>query len=75
MWNVYSFFSNYASLNNWTPSADRFNPGLPEGPTPKSDNPLDQWILARLNQVGAQVTQNFTDSDAYTATMAFESLV
>jgi len=75
LWNVYSFFSNYASLDNWTPSADRFNPGLPEGPTPKSDNPLDQWILARLNQVVAQVTQNFTDSDAYTATMAFESLL
>ena len=74
-WNVYSFFSNYASLDNWTPSADRFNPGLPEGPTPKSDNPLDQWILARLNQVVAQATQNFTDSDAYTATMAFESLL
>ena len=74
-WNVYSFFSNYASLDNWTPSADRFNPGLPEGPTPKSDNPLDQWILARLNQAVAQATQNFTDSDAYTATMAFESLL
>jgi len=75
LWNVYSFFSNYASLDNWTPSAERFNPGLPEGLTPKSDNPLDQWILARLNQVVAQATQNFTDSDAYTATMAFESLL
>ena len=75
LWNVYSFFSNYASLDNWTPSADRFNPGLPEGPTPKSDNPLDQWILARLNQVVAQATQNFEDSDAYTATMVFESLL
>lgn len=75
LWNVYSFFSNYASLDNWTPSAERFNPGLPEGPTPKSDNPLDQWILARLNQAVAQVTQNFEDSDAYTATMAFESLL
>ncbi len=75
LWNVYSFFSNYASLDNWTPSAERFNPGLPEGPTPNSNNPLDQWILARLNQAVAQVTQNFEDSDAYTATMAFESLL
>ncbi len=75
LWNVYSFFSNYATLDNWTPSAERFNPGLPEGPTPKSDNPLDRWILARLNQVVAQATQNFEDSDAYTATMAFESLL
>lgn len=75
LWNVYSFFSNYASLDDWTPSVDQFKPGLPEGPTPKSDNPLDQWILARLNQVVAQVTQSFTDSDAYTSTMAFESLL
>jgi len=75
LWNVYSFFSNYATLDNWTPSAERFNPGLPEGPTPKSDNPLDRWILARLNQVVSQATQNFEDSDAYTATMAFESLL
>jgi isoleucyl-tRNA synthetase len=75
LWNVYSFFSNYASLDTWTPAADRFNPGLPEGPTPKSENPLDQWILARLNQVIVQITKNFTDSDAYTATMAFEGLL
>lgn len=75
LWNVYSFFSNYASLDNWTPSAERFTPGLPEGSTPTSHNPLDQWILARLNQVVAQVTQNFIDSDAYSATLVFESLL
>jgi isoleucyl-tRNA synthetase len=75
LWNVYSFFSNYASLDHWTPSAERFTPGFPEGSTPTSHNPLDQWILARLNQVVAQVTQHFTDSDAYSATLVFESLL
>jgi isoleucyl-tRNA synthetase len=85
LWNVYSFFSTYASLDNWTPSLasppltegteGRLTPGTPEGPTPSSDNPLDRWILARLNQVVAQVTQNFEDSDAYSATQAFESLL
>jgi isoleucyl-tRNA synthetase len=75
LWNVYSFFSTYASLDGWTPSLKSFEPGAPEGPTPESDNPLDQWILARLNQVVARVTENFINSDAYTATLAFESLM
>ena len=75
LWNVYSFFTTYASLDHWTPSAESFTPGMPEGPTPSSDNPLDQWILARLNQVVAQVTENFEDSDAYSATLVFEGLL
>ncbi len=74
-WNVYSFFSTYASLDGWTPPAGSCDPGTPEGPTPESDNPLDRWILARLNQVVARVTENFENSDAYTATLAFESLM
>ena len=80
LWNVYSFFSTYASLDGWLPPAAAearladFDPGTPEGPTPVSDNPLDRWILARLNQVVARVTENFENSDAYTATLAFEAL-
>jgi isoleucyl-tRNA synthetase len=75
LWNVYSFFATYASLDNWAPPTDGFVPGTPEGATPVSDNPLDQWILARLNQVIGEVTQNLEDSDAYSATLAFESLL
>jgi len=83
LWNVYSFFSTYASLDDWTPPLSsppstgrtEWNPGTPEGSTPSSDNPLDKWILARLNQVVAQATQNFEDSDAYSATIAFEALL
>ncbi|MGE5462865.1 MAG: isoleucine--tRNA ligase, partial [Syntrophothermus sp.] len=75
LWNVYSFFSTYASLDHWTPPAVEFTPETPEGRTPVSGNPLDQWILARLNQVIGQVTQNLEGSDAYTATLAFESLL
>jgi isoleucyl-tRNA synthetase len=75
LWNVYSFFSTYASLDGWVPSLSSFDPGTPEGPTPQSENPLDQWILARLNQVVARVTESFDNSDAYTATLAFESLM
>ncbi len=58
-----------------TPPAVDFVPGTPEGRTTSSDSRLDQWILARLNQVIGQVTRNFEDSDAYSATLAFESLL
>jgi isoleucyl-tRNA synthetase len=75
LWNVYSFFATYASLDNWMPSSESFVPGTPEGKTPTSDNPLDRWILSCLNQVIAQVTENFEDSDAYSATLAFERLL
>ncbi len=82
LWNVYSFFSTYASLDGWLPSptgrgagGEGWNPATPEGATPQSDNPLDAWILARLNQVVGRVTEAFTDSDAYTATIAFEELM
>ena len=75
LWNVYSFFSTYANLDDWIPSTKDFEPGSPEGHTPTSSNPLDQWILVRLNQVVAQATQNFEDSDAYSATLTFEALL
>jgi isoleucyl-tRNA synthetase len=75
LWNVYSFFSTYASLDGWTPQLESFDPGTPEGPTPQSENPLDQWILARLNQVVAKVTDDFDNSDAFSATLAFEALM
>ncbi len=85
LWNVYSFFSTYASLDGWTPPSPAgrgdggegrsFDPGSPEGSTPESDNPLDRWILARLNQVVGQVTEALENSDAYTATQDFESFL
>jgi len=80
-WNVYSFFSTYASLDGWKPDysdgsvGTPFNPASPEGPSPVSENILDKWIIARLNQVVASVTHNFKNSDAFTATQDFESLM
>ncbi len=76
LWNVYSFFSTYAALDGWSPTLEGdFEAGTPEGRAPTSDNPLDRWILARLNQVVEQVTTNFENSDAYSATLAFEALM
>jgi isoleucyl-tRNA synthetase len=72
LWNVYNFFVTYANLDGWEPSREAFLPGAPEGPTPESTNPLDRWILARINQVVARCTEALTNSDAYTATLAVE---
>ena len=75
LWNVYSFFVTYAKLDGWTPSWSDFDPDHPEGPTPDSDNPLDKWILARLNQVARRVTTSLNDTDAFAATLAIAPLV
>ncbi len=75
LWNVYNFFVTYANLDGWEPSREAFLPGRPEGPTPESSNPLDRWILARINQVVARCTEALTNSDAYTATLAVEALL
>jgi len=75
LWNVYNFFVTYANLDGWEPRREGFAPGMPEGPTPQSDNPLDRWIIARINQVAARCTEALQDSDAYTATMTIEVLL
>lgn len=56
LWNVYSFFVTYANLDK--PELD--------GKAPASENVLDKWILARLQQTIAQVSsavENVAPSD------------
>ena len=56
LWNVYSFFVTYANLDGWTP-AGPFDPDYPGRPDARtSDNLLDRWVLARLNQLVERVT-------------------
>ena len=52
-----------------------FVPATPEGPTPPSDNPLDRWILARLNQVTARCTESLENSDTHSATLAIDAFL
>ncbi|GAB4529098.1 MAG: isoleucine--tRNA ligase [Anaerolineae bacterium] len=75
LWNVYNFFVTYANLDQWEPSQADFAPGRPEGPMPHSDNPLDRWILARINQVTSRCTVALENSDAYSATMTIEAFL
>ncbi|MCX6023934.1 MAG: isoleucine--tRNA ligase, partial [Chloroflexi bacterium] len=57
LWNTYSFFSIYASIDGWTPSQ-----------TPvEGRSELDRWAISRLNQVVRDVT---VDLDGYNPTDA-----
>jgi isoleucyl-tRNA synthetase len=51
--NVYSFYSMYAKVDNWSPTE-----ALKE---PASDNLLDQWMLSRLNQTITDVTASMEE--------------
>ncbi|MCG3209426.1 MAG: Isoleucine--tRNA ligase [Anaerolineae bacterium] len=83
LWNVYNFFVTYAKLDGWQPTAhdllftiyDLRDEETIVNPKSKIVNPLDQWILSRLNEVVARVTQNFEDYDAYRATLAVQDLI
>ena len=49
LWNTFSFFSTYASLNEFDPS----DSGVP---APHQRPPIDRWILSRLEFTTAAVT-------------------
>src|SRR5207247_8687978 len=72
---MYHFFVPYANLDGWEPGHESFDPAVPEGPTPASDNPLDTWILARLNQVVERCTESLADSDMHSATLAIDEFL
>jgi len=76
LWNAYSFLATYANLDGWTPARGEdgekenpFDPRFPEGPTPVSENLLDHWILARLNQIIPPTTEALKNSDSLTASL------
>ena len=48
---------------------------FPEGPTPASSSLLDRWILARLNQATARVTECLDGSDFPSAAQAVNELI
>jgi isoleucyl-tRNA synthetase len=79
LWNVYSFFVTYARLDGWKPGGDSpsggFDPHFPEGDTPQSDNLLDRWILARLNQVVERVSGSIEASDFLSASTIAEAFL
>jgi isoleucyl-tRNA synthetase len=67
LWNVYSFFVTYASIDGWEPGGERAEV--------REETALDQWVLSRLNQVVGEVTERLDNYDAYGATMTVESFL
>ncbi len=50
IWNSYSFFVTYANIDNWS--------GYTENTAKASNNKLDQWILAELNELISMQIKN-----------------
>ena len=76
LWNVYSFLTTYANLDNWMPKdGGDFNPKQPAGGTPQSDNLLDRWILSRINQIIPLVNEALENSDPLGATTTIEAFL
>ncbi len=77
LWNAYSFFVTYARLDGWTPAQPEvdFDPTMPEGLAPASENLLDRWVTARLNQAAAQVTERLEASDFTSAALAINAFL
>jgi isoleucyl-tRNA synthetase len=75
LWNVYSFFVTYANLDKWQPEGRVL---WKDGVQP-SDlaalQPLDKWVLSRLQWLIEVITDNLDNYDAYTATRHFEAFV
>lgn len=65
LWNVYNFFVTYANLDRWTP----------EPASSVERTLLDRWILARLEQVIAEVTDALDDYYSYKATKPIEAFL
>ncbi|MHB1209445.1 MAG: isoleucine--tRNA ligase [Acidimicrobiales bacterium] len=68
LWNTFSFFTTYASLNN-------FDPNDPEIPGVEGRSAIDQWILSRLEGVTVDVTSALDGYEPLGGTDALASLI
>ena len=68
LWNTWSFFTTYASLNE-------FVPGDPAVPAPPDRPVLDRWMRSRLHATVATVTESLDGYDPFPAATALAELV
>ncbi len=68
LWNTFSFFTTYASLNG-------FDPADPAVPHPSSRGALDRWILSRLASTRETVTTALEGYEPLDAASALAALV
>lgn len=64
LWNSYRFFVNYAALENWQPENGQDNLTT-----------LDEWILARLDQLVLKVTASLDKFNTSSAVKTIEEFV
>jgi isoleucyl-tRNA synthetase len=57
VWNMYDFFTLYASVDGWEWD------GNLEDPYQELSHPLDQWIISRVHQLTAEVDDNMLRYD------------
>ena len=68
LWNTFSFFSTYASLNG-------FDPSDAEIPVAAQRTPLDRWILSRLATTTTEMTDALRSYEPLAAAVALGALV
>jgi isoleucyl-tRNA synthetase len=67
LWNTYSFFVLYATVDGWTPAEEA--PEVSERPR------LDRWVLARMNETVDQVRTGLDDYDAAGPARALQAFI
>ncbi|MBK8433792.1 MAG: isoleucine--tRNA ligase [Chloroflexi bacterium] len=70
LWNVYSFFTTYASLDGWEPSAGA-RPTSPDA----GNAQMDEWILARLDETALAMRAALDIYNAERATQLAEAFL
>ncbi len=65
LWNSYSFFTTYASIDNFSPKTD----------TKASENLLDRWIFSELQMLIKEVDESLEKYDVYLPTKKIESFI
>ncbi len=66
IWNMYDFFTMYASVDGW-----EFNDELKD-PSKDLENPLDKWIVSRVHELRNEITENM---DVYNIPRALEGVL
>ncbi len=68
LWNTWSFFTTYASINQFDPS----DPGIP---APAERSVLDRWMRSRLHATVAVVTRSLDGYEPFAAATAIAELI
>ena len=66
IWNMYDFFTMYASVDGWEFSGELTDPSK------NLENPLDLWIVSRVHKLRNEITENM---DAYNIPRALEGVL